>query len=138
MSSAFMDKSSPPDDKALSDVLGNSFKTWVEIRDSVRKEHGPAIEEWKYYGVKSGWALKFLLKKRNLFFLSAQEKYFRLAFIFGDKAVDTIAKSDLPPVLIREVKEAKRYAEGRGLRLEIRNRSSIKVVLKLVDIKVHS
>ena len=138
MSSAFMDKSSPPDDKALSGVLGNSFKTWVEIRDSVRREHGPAVEEWKYYGAKSGWTLKFLLKKRNLFFLSAQEKFFRIAFIFGDSAVDTIAKSDLPPALIREVKEAKRYAEGRGLRLEIRSRSSVRDVLKLVDIKVHS
>ena len=133
-----MDKSSPPDEKALSRVLGNSFKTWVEIRDSVRKEHGPAVEEWKYYGVNSGWALKFLLKKRNLFFMSAQEKFFRIGFVFGDKAVDTIAKSDLPPALIREVKEAKRYAEGRGLRLEVRNHSSVRNVLKLVDIKVHS
>jgi hypothetical protein len=134
----FMEKSRKPDDKALSGVLGSSFKTWVEIRDSVRKEHGPAVEEWKYYGAKSGWVLKFLLKKRNLFFMSAQEKYFRLAFIFGDKAVDAIAESDIPSALIREVKEARRYAEGRGLRLEIRNRSSMKDVLTLVNIKVHS
>jgi hypothetical protein len=134
----FMEKSRKPDEKELSGVLGSSFKTWVEIRDSVRKEHGPAVEEWKYYGAKSGWVLKFLLKKRNLFFMFAQEKYFRLAFIFGDKAVDAIAESDLPSALIREVKEARRYAEGRGLRLEIRNRSSIKDVLTLVNIKVHS
>lgn len=138
MSSAFMDKSSPPDDRAFSAVLGNSFKTWVEIRDSVQKEYGPAVEEWKYYGVKSGWTMKFLLKKRNLFFLSAQEKFFRIAFVFGDRAVDTIAKSDLPPALIREVKDAKRYPEGRGLRLEVRNRSLVRDVLKLVDIKVRS
>jgi len=46
--------------------------------------------------------------------------------------------SSLPDAMIREVKNARRYAEGRGLRLDVRNRTTISHVLKLVDIKVHS
>jgi hypothetical protein len=37
----------------------------------------------------------------------------------------------------REVKDARRYAEGRGLRIDVRNRTTVDHILKLVDIKVH-
>jgi len=31
-------------------------------------QYGPLTEEWKYYGKKTGWVLKYFYKKRNLFF----------------------------------------------------------------------
>jgi hypothetical protein len=40
--------------------------------------------------------------------------------------------------MIREVKDARRYAEGRGLRIDVRNRTTVSHVLMLVDIKVQS
>lgn len=138
MSSALTDKSSKPDDQTLSGVLGTSFKRWIEIRNSITEQHGTTREEWKYYGAKSGWVLKLLLKKRNLFFLIPGEKYFTLGFLFGDRAVEAIENSSLPAAMIREVKDARRYAEGRGLRIDVRNRTTVSHVLKLVDIKVQS
>jgi len=138
MASVLTDKSPAPNDRALARVLGASFKHWTEIRASLQKEYGPASEEWKYYGVKSGWALKYLLKKRNLFFLIPLEKHFTIGFIFGDRAVGAIEQSTLPPALIREVRDARRYAEGRGLRIDVRNRAAVRQVLTLVDIKVNS
>jgi hypothetical protein len=138
MSSILTDRSTTPDDRILSGVLGNSFKRWSEIRTSVQKRHGPAREEWKYYGATSGWVLKFLIKKRNLFFLIPAEKHFTLGFLFGDRAVGTIEQSALPVAMIREVTQAKRYAEGRGLRIDVRNRADVRNVLTLVDIKARS
>lgn len=138
MSSTLIDKSLKPDDQILSVALGASFKSWTEIKNAITEEHGTTREEWKYYGAKSGWVLKLLLKKRNLFFLIPGDKHFTLGFVFGDRAVEAIEKSRLPAAMIREVKDARRYAEGRGLRIDVRNRTHVSHVLKLVDIKAHS
>jgi hypothetical protein len=136
MSSILIDKSLRPDDQMLSGVLGASFKSWTEIKASITEQHGATKVEWKYYGAKSGWVLKLLLKKRNLFFLIPGKKHFTLGFVFGDRAVDAIEHSTLPAPMIREVKDARRYAEGRGLRIDVRNRTTVNYILKLVEIKV--
>jgi len=137
MGSILTDKSEAPDDQILAGVLGGTaFKRWAGIKGSIEAEHGPTINEWKYYNAKSGWVLKLLLKKRNLFFMIPAEKTFTLGFLFGDRAVEEIGRSGLPARIIREVKNARRYAEGRGLRIEVRNREAVNHVLKLVDIKV--
>ena len=138
MPSIFLDKSVKPNDDMLSRALGRSYKYWEEIKRSLRSQYSPLAEEWKFYGAKSGWTLKLLFKKRNLFFFAPCEKYFRIAFVFGDKAVEEVESSPLPATLAKELKNAKRYAEGRGLRLEIRKKADIKNVVTLVAIKVHN
>ena len=79
-----------------------------------------------------------MLKKRNLFFFSPCDGYFRIAFVFGDKAVKAIEESDLHPSLIEAVKGAKRYPEGRALRIEVKKREQIEDIFKLTAIKVSS
>jgi hypothetical protein len=138
MASIFLDKSLKPTNEMLSGALGQSYKYWEEIKNSLENQYGPLIEEWKYYSATSGWTLKLLLKKRNLFFFAPCEKYFRLAFIFGDKAVSAVEKSDLPLKMVQELKSAKRYVEGRGLRLEIKKKTDVKNIITLVAIKINN
>jgi len=138
MASIFLDKSLKPTNEMLSGALGQSYKYWEEIRNTLENQYGPLIEEWKYYSVSSGWTLKLLMKKRNLFFFTPYEKYFRLAFIFGDKAVSAVEKSDLPVKMVQELKSAKRYIEGRGLRLEVKKKTDIKNIITLVAIKINN
>jgi len=134
--SIFLDKSKQPNDKLLAEALGVTYKYWKELESGLENLHGPLAEEWKYYGKTSGWTLKLLLKKRNLFFFAPYDKYFRIAFVFGDKAVSAIEKSDLPSTMIRELVTAKRYVEGRGLRIEVMKRSQIADIIKLVGFKL--
>jgi hypothetical protein len=138
MASIFLDKSVKPTNEMLSGALGQSYKYWEEIKNTLENQYGPLIEEWKYYSATSGWTLKLLLKKRNLFFFAPCEKYFRLAFIFGDKAVSAVEKSDLPLKMVQELKSAKRYVEGRGLRLEIKKKTDVKNIITLVAIKINN
>ena len=135
-SSVFAEKSIQPDDQMLAEALGRAYPLWIEIKSHIQAEYGELVEEWKHYGPKSGWILKSLNKKRNLFFLTPCQGYFRIAFVFGDKAVAAIEKSDLPAAMIEEIRAAKKYAEGRGLRLEVKKRSDVKNVKKLIAIKV--
>ncbi|MBI2429448.1 MAG: DUF3788 family protein [Ignavibacteriales bacterium] len=136
MSNIFGNKTEMPDRAKLSAALGRTFLLWEEIRSAVDKEHGTVIEEWKFYGSKIGWTLKLLLKKRNLFFFSARNGYFILSFVFGDKAVREVEKSGLPEKIKSELKNARKYAEGRGIRIEVKKRSHVGTILKLIAIKV--
>jgi len=135
-SSVFSDKSVRPDDRQLAAALGRAYPLWLEIKCHIQAEYGEMVEEWKHYGSKSGWILKSLNKKRNLFFLIPCQGYFRIAFVFGDKAVAAIEKSDLPAAIIEEIRTARKYAEGRGLRLEVKKRGDVENVKMLLAIKV--
>ena len=138
MERMFLKKTPRPNDKMLSEVLGPSYEYWKHLKTILQNQYAGLAPEWKYYGAKSGWAMKMMLKKRNLFFVGPCDGYFRIAFVFGDKAVKAIEESDLPLSLIKEVQGAKRYAEGRGLRIECRGKEHIEDVLKLTAIKVRN
>ena len=136
--SVFGDRATKPTDQMLAKVLGKSNPLWEEIKKHLKAEYGQLIEEWKFYGQKSGWILKTLRKKRNLFFLIPVEDSFRVSFVFGDKAVAAVQQSDLPQDLIKTLKDARKYAEGRGLQIDVRRSADVKHIKKLVEIKVNN
>jgi hypothetical protein len=138
MSSIFIDKTFKPDNQMLAEVLSTSYKLWEKIKSSLINDYGKLDEEWKHYGQKIGWTFKLLYKKRNLFFFTPYEKYFQIAFVFGDKAVAVIEKSDLPRSIIEEIKNARKYVEGRGLHITVKKQSDVKIVLKLTEIKINN
>jgi hypothetical protein len=132
----FIDKLAKPNDQALVRALGKTYPLWAEIEKHIATTLGESIEEWKYYGMKSGWTMKTLYKKRNLFFFTACKGYFRIAFVFGDRAVAEIVTSDLPKAMIEEITNAKKYAEGRGIRIDVKTRRDVESVKKLIAFKV--
>jgi len=132
----FIDKLAKPNDQALVRALGKTYPLWAEIEKHIATTLGESIEEWKYYGMKSGWTMKTLYKKRNLFFFTACKGYFRIAFVFGDRAVAEIVSSDLPKAVIEEITNAKKYAEGRGIRIDVKTRRDVESVKKLIAFKV--
>jgi len=134
----FTDKSHEPTEQDLSENLGPTYKLWEEIKKSLSDEYGHLAEEWKYYGQKYGWSLKLFYKKRNLFFFTVYGKYFRMGFTFGDKAVSAIEKSDLPKSIIEELKNAKKYVEGRGVRIEVKRQSDVENIIRLVGFKINN
>ncbi|HEY9167118.1 MAG TPA: DUF3788 family protein [Candidatus Kryptonia bacterium] len=134
----FPDKAVIPDEMKLLKILGDTGKFWREIRSYIEKDFGPVKSEWKFYSEKSGWTMKLLLKKRNLFFLSPVDGGFRMSFIFGDKAVSAIEESDIPKKIIDEVRNAKKYVEGRGIRMEVKSAKTVEIVKKLIKIKIEN
>jgi hypothetical protein len=133
---SFKEKERKPDDALVAEKLGPAFKYWTEIRKSAIDICGATREEWKFYGAKYGWQLKTFLKKRNLFFLIPYDSFFKMVFIFGDKAVDAIENSDIGEELKNEIRNAKKYAEGRGLSIEVRDGAPIPDIKTLLEIKI--
>lgn len=127
-----------PTDSLLRAAIGETFSHVEHIRAFVKEKYGATTEEWKFYGQKYGWQLKTFLKKRNLFFIIPLESSFKIVFIFGDRAVEAIEKSDVSEALISEVVGAKKYAEGRGLSIDIKDQKALKDVEILIDIKINN
>ena len=136
--SIFDDKEKKPTPQKLARALGESNNLWKEVKKHLKAEYGELTEDWKYYGKNYGWTLKTLRKKRNLFFFVPLEGAFNVSFVFGDKAVAAAERSDLPKDLVKTLKNARKYAEGRGLQIEVEGPADVENIKRLVEIKVNN
>ena len=132
----FLENSKQPTENDLQHTLGSTFNLWQIIKDFIKSEIGDTTEDWKFYMKSSGWQLKTLLKKRNLFFFTPYRDCFSITFVFGDKAVAEAEKSDIPKSIINELLNAKKYMEGRGLSIVVKKEHYVNIVKKLLLIKV--
>lgn len=128
----FLDKTPKPTPALFARALGARAKYWDELKGHVP---GPVVEEWKHYG-KGGWVLKLFRGKRNLLFLSARRGYFYVSFVFGDRAVALAQASDLDADLVAELVAARKFAEGRGIRIAVKSRRALEQAKRLLDIKL--
>jgi hypothetical protein len=129
------DKSVVPDDKQLEAAVGKSFKLWSDIRGHIFERYRKVVEEWTHSGKNYGWSWRAKQGKRTLVYLIPQKGFFLAAFCFGDKAVAMIEASDVPEAIKEGLRTARKYAEGRGIRFEIRKSGDVKTVRTLLEIK---
>ena len=134
--SAFDDKQRPPGDDELRAVLGTSAARWDAVLDDLRDRYPPAEERWGFSGAKWGWGLRVGSKKRAILYLTPQEGYFYVGFALGEKAVQDAFDSRLPKRIAAAIEDAPRYAEGRGVRLEVRRDSDLGWLRKLAAAKM--
>lgn len=133
---AFIGKSQKPTDAELAAVLGDAKELWDKLLGELADEHKLTVREWNSYSPKAGWSMRLKLKGRNILYLGPCKGAFRVAFVFGDKAVAAACQSSLPQSVIKIINEAKRYAEGTALRIEIKQAKDIEIVKQLAVIKL--
>ncbi len=134
--SCFIDKNIVPNEVELKNALRTTFSLWNEIRNFVFDKYPHAKEEWNYPGVKYGWSYRIKDSKRAIIYLLPRDKFFKVAFVFGMKATDEILKNNINEALKNELKLAKVYAEGRGIRIDIKKKSVLKDIYELIEIKL--
>lgn len=134
--SIYTEKFVEPDDKMLTYDLAESKSFLDKIAEFIESEYGDFRPEWKFYNQKSGWILKMFSKKRNVMFIVPCDNYFRVAFTFGGKASDLIFNSKLPDSLKMDLFEAKKYAEGRTIQIEVKTKNDLDNILEIIKIKL--
>jgi hypothetical protein len=132
------DGSREPDDALLRSMLGKTMDLWKDLRSRMAGTYPTIREEWKFYGRKYGWNMKMIHGKRNLFFFVPREGGFMVGFTFGEKATEEVMRSRLSERLKKELSESRKYAEGRGLRVDVRSAGDLGVVKELVEIKIRN
>lgn len=138
MKSIFSDKAKQPTEKELVKGLSKTFEIWKELEGFTKLCYPAAKSEWKFSGEKFGWGYRISDKKRVLIYLLPRDQFFKVAFVFGEKAMQHILKSDINEFIKAELQNAKPYAEGRGIRIDINDRSMVGDLQKLIEIKVAS
>ncbi|WP_284653258.1 DUF3788 domain-containing protein [Flavobacterium terrisoli] len=136
MKSVFTDKNITPTNESLKEALGENFEIWEDFVDFTIQSYPGATQEWNFSGEKFGWSFRIKDKKRVLIYLLPRDGYFKTAFVFGQKATDQILESTISETIKNELRAAKAYAEGRGIRIDIKDKSMVEDIHQLITIKI--
>jgi hypothetical protein len=134
--SLFDDKSKQPTKQMLAKALGEKYQLWKDIAEYIVKQYPKAFEEWKYYSVKYGWSFRLKDKKRNIIYMTPAQDHTMIGFLFSDKCVEAVQQSNLSASIKDELRDAKKYPEGRVIRLRVRTKSDLVSIKNLIDIKL--
>ena len=134
--SAFDDKSNQPNADELAQVLGKSHSLWYELQKEVCSLFTPALVEWGYASKSTGWGMRIKTEKRVIIYMTPCRGYFLASFALGEKAVRAARDAKLPAKILSAIDAAPKYAEGRGVRIEVRTKSDVKAIAKLAAIKL--
>ena len=136
LTNAFMGKPEQPGDSELTAVLGPSRTLWDQLLDALSSEDSITGWDWHSSSVKAGWSLRLRRQRRNIVYLLPGQGAFLAAFVFGDKALEAIRTAGFPRTVAALIDSAKKYPEGTGVRLDVRNSDDVATVKKLAAIKV--
>lgn len=136
MQSVFNDKDKRPTEKNLQKALGKTYPHWNALEEFVLTQYPKAKQEWKHSGEKFGWSFQLKDQKRAIVYLLPRDGFFKVALVFGQKATDEILESDIDKAIKDELNAAKKYAEGRGIRLDVKTKAALTDIKKLIQIKL--
>jgi hypothetical protein len=135
---AFIGRTETPADADLAATLGAAKPLWDELIADMAQRHGVAIQEWRSYSPKTGWALRLKRGKRTILWMAPCRGSFQVMFILGGKAILAARQSGLSARLQRIIDEAPKYPEGTGVRLQIKGPRDIPAISKLAGIKLEN
>lgn len=133
---AFIGYGEAPTYAELTAALGSARALWDQVVTQITESLGVEDQEWSSYSAKAGWAMRLRHKGRRIVYLSPSTGSFMASFALSDRAVEAARNSDLPAEVVAIVNAARRYAEGTGVRIEVRSAEDVASVVKLAGIKL--
>lgn len=134
--SIFLDPTYCPSDIQLTEALGENYRYWETLRDAALISGKVETEGWHFGGKKFGWSYRISDKKRVLIYLLPRDGFFKVAFVFGEKAIEEVKKSAINSDLIEELIAAKKYTEGKGIRFAIKSKEETIDALEFLKVKL--
>ena len=136
ISNAFIGKAKPPTERELMQVLGAAAPLWQELITALKKDCGLQDREWHSHSPKAGWSLRLQDKKRNIVYLTPGRGGFMASFALGEKAMQLARTSEFASQILKILQDAKRYAEGSAVRIDVKSSRDVAAVAKLAAIKM--
>ena len=133
--SAFSDKAHSPTEAELRTKLGDAYAAWVELRAEVSSRIPDITELWGFTSKSTGWGLRLRHKERVILYMTPCEGQFLVSLALGEKAVARAHASKLPERVLAAIDSAPRYAEGRGLRVAVKQVRQVAPLASLARIK---
>ena len=132
--SIFDSKAIVPNEDTLRNFLGASIHLWNELFSAVNSI-GTASGEWKFYSQKAGWSFVVKQGKRTMLYLIPQNEYFKVNFVFGEKAASEAKIANISETVKKSIEDAVPHMEGRSFMFDIRNFTDLELAKILLQIK---
>ncbi len=87
--------------------MGTTFNSWQAIAEYTKEKYPNAVEEWNFRSEKYGWSFRLKDTKRVLVYLSLRDMFFKVAFVFGQKATDVLLESSISEDIKMKLKQQK-------------------------------
>ena len=136
--SIFDNKAMPPTNNMVDDSIADTKVLWDKLTSHVAGNYQGVSQEWKMYSKKAGWNLVFKQDKRTLFYFVPCENHFIIAFVLGEKAVNTAMQSSLSAGAKEAISDADVCAMGHSFFIFVKSEQDIEDVITLLEIKVAS
>ena len=134
--SPFDDKRHPPTDTDLRSILGPAYDAWTRLIELVSSRVPPIEEVWGFTSPATGWGLRLRRKDRIVLYMTPNESRFLVSFALGEKAVAATRAEKLPARILAAIDSAPRYAEGRGVRIEVKTVREVAPLVTLAKVKL--
>ena len=127
-----------PGKRELEARLGRAAGHWTWLCDGLVEDFGTLAEEWIYNPRSQHWVLRLRheKKKRTVVYLIPLAGRFEAAFALGEKACRAARDASLDAAVLEVIEKARRYAEGRDVRLQVRSAKAAANVRRLAAIKM--
>jgi hypothetical protein len=128
----------PPGKREIEETLGRANVLWTSLHARLAEEFGPLAEKWSFSGKTERWSLQLKREKgkRTVLYMILCRGYLIAAFALGENACRAASESSLSRPVIDVIENAPKYAEGRGVWLDVRTKKDVENVLKLAAIKM--
>ncbi|MFT3782728.1 MAG: DUF3788 family protein [Nibricoccus sp.] len=124
-----------PSMEQLHEKLGPVLPVWSYIVSALQNRYAPLETSWKPAKIGLGWLCRLIQKKRTLLYLIPDTNSLLVAVVLGERAAALALESGLPERIKTMIREARPYAEGRGIRFPVTKLSEVDAVLELVRLK---
>lgn len=109
---------------------------WTTLQARLFIAFAPLSTKWSFSGKSHGWILQLRQKQRTILYLVPCSGYFVASFALSEKACRAVQGSDLPARILEIVRNAPQYAEGRGVRVEVRTKKDLESAETLASVKM--
>lgn len=133
---AFLNKPAAPSDAELVIEIGKSKVLWDRLLSDLAADSIITSWEWHSYSRKAGWSVRAKREERTILYLAPYRGGFRVSFALGGKAMEAVRAAKFPKQVMEVIDTAPKYAEGYGVRIEVKGPKDLPAIKKLAAIKV--
>jgi len=121
----------PPGERELARMLGPARAAFRALT-----EREGSTCEWRRYSAASPWVLKATCGERTLFYVRPEVGRFEVTVVLGERAAAAALAGRVREPLHEAIRTARRYAEGRPVRVIVAGEADLGGVDELLAVKL--
>jgi len=105
----------------LREILGSAWPLWDRLLSELAAELDLRDQEWRPLSRQAGWSLRLKRRERIILYLQPGAGRIGVSLVLGDAALAAARAVRLSAGVRRALADAPHYAEGTGIRLEVKS-----------------